>query len=109
ALVVPLEAIPELGSIGAACARQDQLGVEHATLARVVMFYTGALVDDLHASAIGRGPGRAATLGAADRLHAEVVDRQGTLRGGGGVGGEAPDRTVIPKCPEGARRDYSKC
>ena len=74
-LVMHLDAAPKSGPLGGAATGQDQPGRQHAPLAGVVVDFAGALIDHFASSAIRSG-GRGGTPGAAaNRLHAEVVDR----------------------------------
>ena len=55
--------------------RCDDLAVQDAGLARVIVHEAGALVLDTRGGAIGRGRRGAAPSTATDRLHREVIDR----------------------------------
>jgi hypothetical protein len=95
-----LHGIPEgrsiLHPLGSAFRKQD-LGVDHARLAREVFGEPGALIVDPRRGSVGCSRSRTATGGSADELHGEAVDGHGA-GSLGGVGGLATQ-------PSTSRRD----
>lgn len=78
ALVMVLDAIPELAPVGRCTAGQDQLRMDDASFPGVVVNQASPNIHDLNPGAIGRRSSRAATSRPADRFHGEVINRHVT-------------------------------
>ena len=84
--------IPECRAVlrpGGGTGRHEDLGVHDVALARVVVHFSGPLIDDELTGAIGRGGCRGATGGAGYRLDGEMEHRGGKRRCSSGLAEQA--------------------